>query len=127
MLRNNPAEQVLKTFVEAFSDYEVPIQMPFEKFIEMMKTRDIKPDFSVGSFDGNLLVGFVLTGYREINGQKICCDGGTGVIKAYHRNNFFSCSFQYVQSSLVCLGARNVWLGRYRFVVYFYGFHFRKK
>jgi ribosomal protein S18 acetylase RimI-like enzyme len=85
LLRNIPAEQVHKTFVDAFSDYEVPIQMPLDKFIEMMKTRDLNPDFSVGCFDGDLLVGFILTGYREINVQKICYDGGTGVIKAYQR------------------------------------------
>jgi ribosomal protein S18 acetylase RimI-like enzyme len=39
----------------------------------------------LGCFDGDLLVGFILTGYRKINGQKICYDGGTGVIKAYQR------------------------------------------
>jgi ribosomal protein S18 acetylase RimI-like enzyme len=59
--------------------------MPLEKLVEMMKTRDLNPDFSVGCFDGDLLVGFILTGYREINGQKICYDGGTGVIKTYQR------------------------------------------
>jgi len=50
-----------------------------------MKTRDLNPDFSLGCFDGELLVGFILTGYREIDGQKVCYDGGTGVIKAFQR------------------------------------------
>jgi len=59
--------------------------MPLEKLIEMMKTRDLNPDYSVGCFDGDLLVGFILTGYRETEGKKVCYDGGTGVIKAYQR------------------------------------------
>jgi ribosomal protein S18 acetylase RimI-like enzyme len=85
LLSNIPVEQVHQAFTEAFSDYEVPIHMPFEKFAEMLKTRDLNPEFSVGCFDGELLVGFILTGNRDINGQKVCYDGGTGVIKAYRR------------------------------------------
>ena len=85
LLSNISVEQVHQAFNDAFSDYEVPIQMPLEKFVEMIKTRDLNPDFSLGCFDGDLLVGFTLTGFREINGQKACYDGGTGVINAYQR------------------------------------------
>jgi ribosomal protein S18 acetylase RimI-like enzyme len=84
-LAGTTAQKIHEAFIDAFSEYEVPIDMPLEKLQEMMKTRDLNPDFSVGCFDGDLLVGFILTGYREINGQKVCYDGGTGVIKAYQR------------------------------------------
>ena len=80
-----PVEKIHEAFTDAFSEHEVKLDMPLEKLVEMMKTRDLNPDFSVGCFDGDLLVGFILTGYREINGQKLCYDGGTGVIKAYQR------------------------------------------
>lgn len=78
-------EKIHEAFIDAFSEYEVQLEMPLEKLKEMMKTRDLNPDFSAGCFDGDLLVGFILTGYREIYGQKVCYDGGTGVIKAYQR------------------------------------------
>ena len=84
-LTGTPVEMIHAAFVDAFSDYEVKLDMPLEKLVEMMKTRDLNPDFSVGCFDGDLLVGFILTGYREIDGRKLCYDGGTGVIKAYQR------------------------------------------
>jgi ribosomal protein S18 acetylase RimI-like enzyme len=84
-LSGTPVEKIHEAFTDAFSEYEVKLDMPLEKLVEMMKTRDLNPDFSVGCFDGDLLVGFILTGYREINGQKLCYDGGTGVIKAYQR------------------------------------------
>ncbi|MGE0019871.1 MAG: GNAT family N-acetyltransferase [Draconibacterium sp.] len=84
-LSGTPVEKIHEAFIDAFSEYEVPIDMPLNKLQEMMVTRDLNPDWSVGCFDGDLLVGFILTGYRKINGQKVCYDGGTGVIKAYQR------------------------------------------
>jgi len=84
-LSGTPVEKIHEAFTDAFSEYEVKLDMPLEKLIEMMLTRDLNPDYSVGCFDGDLLVGFILTGYREINGQKVCYDGGTGVIKTYQR------------------------------------------
>ena len=84
-LSGTPVEKIHEAFTDAFSEYEVKLDMPLEKLVEMMKTRDLNPDYSVGCFDGDLLVGFILTGYREINKQKVCYDGGTGVIKTYQR------------------------------------------
>lgn len=85
LLGNIPVEQVHQAFVEAFSDYEVPIQMPFEKFKEMMKTRNLNLDYSLGCFVGSRLVGFILCGFRESDNLKVCYDGGTGVIKEFRR------------------------------------------
>jgi ribosomal protein S18 acetylase RimI-like enzyme len=84
-LTNTPVEKIQEAFTDAFSEYEVKLDMPLEKLVEMMKTRDLNPEFSVGCFDGELLVGFILTGYRETDGLKTCYDGGTGVIKAYQQ------------------------------------------
>ncbi len=85
LLTGTPVEKIHEAFIDAFSEYEVKLDMPIEKLVEMMKTRDLNPDFSVGCFEGQKLVGFILTGYREISGQKVCYDGGTGVIKAFQR------------------------------------------
>jgi len=84
-LSDTPVEIIHGAFVDAFSEYEVQLDVPLEKLVEIIKTRDLNPAFSVGCFDGEKLVGFILTGYREINGHKVCYDGGTGVIKAYQR------------------------------------------
>ncbi len=84
-LKNNSVETIHQAFIDAFSDYEVQIQMPLDKFVEMMKTRDLNPEYSIGCFDGKKLVGFIVCGYREIDNKKVCYDGGTGVIKEYRR------------------------------------------
>lgn len=84
-LSGTSVETIHEAFIDAFSEYEVPIDMPVEKLQEMMVARDLNPDFSVGCFEGEKLVGFILTGYREAGGRKTCYDGGTGVVKAYQR------------------------------------------
>lgn len=84
-LTGTPVEMIHEAFIDAFSEYEVKLDMPLEKLLEMIKTRDLNPDWSVGCFDGEKLVGFILTGYRETTVGKTCYDGGTGVIKAYQR------------------------------------------
>jgi ribosomal protein S18 acetylase RimI-like enzyme len=84
-LRDTPVEVVHQAFVDAFSDYEVSIQMPLDKFMEMMRTRDLKLEYSLGWFEADRLVGFLLVGCREIDRRKCFYDGGTGIIKEYRR------------------------------------------
>lgn len=79
-------EMIHRAFIDAFSEYEVPIEMPMDKLMEMIKIRDLNMAFSTGCFDATQLVGFIICGYREKNGIRECYDGGTGVIKAYQRN-----------------------------------------
>ena len=80
-----PVEQLHQAFVDAFSDYEVPLSMPFDKFVEMMKNRDLNREYSLGYFAGNRLAGFVICGFRKIGDKTMCYDGGTGVIKEFRR------------------------------------------
>nr|WP_170120044.1 GNAT family N-acetyltransferase [Dysgonomonas alginatilytica] len=71
--------------MESFSDYEVAMDMPIDRFEEMIITRDIDFSCSVGCFSDGKLVGFILCGYRKIDGKKYCYDGGTGVIPSFRR------------------------------------------
>jgi ribosomal protein S18 acetylase RimI-like enzyme len=84
-LSETPIDQIHTAFVDAFSEYEVKIEMPIEKLTEMMKIRDLNLEYSIGCFEDDCLIGFILCGYREICGEKVCYDGGTGVIKAFQR------------------------------------------
>ena len=87
-------------FIDAFSEYEVKIDMPMEKLAEMMKARSYNPKFSVGCFMSGALIGFVLSGYREIGGQKRCYDIATGVIKEYQNKKIGSLLVQGLQDLL---------------------------
>lgn len=78
-------ESLYKVFLDAFSDYQVKIDLPIWKFILMLKRRGYVPDLSIGAFKGEMLVGFVLNGFRSWNGKPTVYDLGTGVIAEYRK------------------------------------------
>jgi len=74
-------------FIDAFSEYEVKIDLPVEKLQEMLLMRDYEPSLSLGCFEDSRLIGFVLTGCRQIDGKRCGYDTGTGVIKEYQNRH----------------------------------------
>ena len=72
-------------FSQAFSDYQVSVDMPLKSFELMLKRNGFMPEVSAGAFDDGVLVGLVLNGVREWDGEKTIYDLGTGVIPAYRR------------------------------------------
>lgn len=84
-LENISLKEIYDVFMESFSDYEVSIHMSINEFEEMLVTRDIDFSYSVGCFNDGKLVGFIICGYREIEGKKYCYDGGTGIIPDFRR------------------------------------------
>ena len=79
-LGKTPLEVVHEAFVRAFGDYEVRMDLPIDRFAEMLHTRDVTLDLSVGCFEEQDLVGFVLCGFRKLDGFDWCYDGGTGIV-----------------------------------------------
>lgn len=84
-LENTALETVHEAFVDAFSDYQVKMDLPFWKFQNMMKRRGFTPELSMGAFSEERLVGFVLNGYRIHGGKRTVYDMGTGVVKDFRR------------------------------------------
>lgn len=93
-------DTIQKAFIDAFSEYEVKIDMPIEKLNEMLLTRDYNPLLSIGCFEGNRLLGFILTGYRSIDDKKYCYDVATGVIKEYQNKHIGSILLKELISSI---------------------------
>ncbi len=84
-LEHTNIEMLHQTFVDAFSDYQVKIDLPFWKFQNMLKRRGYVPEISMGAFKDDILVGFVLNGLRSFNGMKTVYDLGTGVVGQYRK------------------------------------------
>ncbi len=82
-LKNTAIEEIYDTFIDAFSDYQVKIDMSFEKFQSMMIRRSVDFSSSMGVFDNGQLVGFILNGKRKISNKLIAYDSGTGVRRKY--------------------------------------------
>ncbi|MDY4067729.1 GNAT family N-acetyltransferase [Bullifex sp.] len=70
-----------KTFNEAFSDYNIPMNLSEEQIKIHLESNDYNPRLSIGAFDNDKMVGFVFVGQR---GNRLY-DGGTAVIKEYRR------------------------------------------
>ena len=70
-------------FNDAFSDYDVPMKMTGEQLANMQTRRGYVADASLGAFDGERIVGFVLTG---IEGDR-AYNSGTGVSPTHRRQH----------------------------------------
>ncbi|MDO5406830.1 MAG: hypothetical protein Q4F28_05815 [Eubacteriales bacterium] len=51
---------VYQAFRQAFSDYQVPVDMPYEAFETNLKRNGYMPSVSVGAFEHGELTGIVL-------------------------------------------------------------------
>lgn len=89
-LETTDVETLHKAFVEAFSDYQVKIDMPLEKFLLMKERRGYNPNISMGAFKDGQLVGFVFNGLRSWNGKSTVYDMGSGVVLNYRKQGITS-------------------------------------
>lgn len=80
-LHHTPFEIIHHAFVEAFSDYVVPMRPTAEALREMCTRRAWVPELSSGLFEGEQLVAFTL---NAIDGG-VAYDTGSGVIPSHRR------------------------------------------
>lgn len=90
ILDETSTETLHKTFLDAFSDYQVKMDLPLWKFKQMLQRRGYVPEMSIGAFKNEMLVGFVLNGFRNWNGKSTVYDLGTGVVGEYRRQGITS-------------------------------------
>lgn len=70
-------------FNRGFEGYLMPMNLPFDTFVGRFGNDGLSPALSVVAFDGADPIGFVLQGMREVDGQRISWNGGTGIIPEY--------------------------------------------
>jgi len=76
-------EELYGAFMEAFSDYAVPVTATFDDFRTMHRRRGVSYAASVGAYDGGRLAGFVFNGTGTWRGAPCAYDAGTGVLPAW--------------------------------------------
>lgn len=99
-------EVIHKAFVKAFSDYQLTIDMPLWKFTRMLERKGYVPEYSMGVFHCDNLIGFILNGLRERNGVPTVYDVGTGVIPGYRKQGLTTNMFHRLLSLIKSQGAR---------------------
>ena len=80
-LRAHDFDEIHRAFVEAFSDYVVPMKPAPEALREMFTRRGWVPEMSSGIFEKNRLVAFTINGLDGTSGY----DTGSGVIPTHRR------------------------------------------
>lgn len=93
-------DALYKTFLDAFSDYQVKIDLPFWKFRQMLQRRGYAPEISIGAFQEKDLIGFSLNGVRSWREKATVYDIATGVIPEYRRKGITSGIFLCVKALL---------------------------
>lgn len=76
-----------QTFLAAFSDYALPLDLSFADYQKMLKRRGIDQHVSVGAFSeaNQQLIGMMINGLREWRGKTTAYDLMTGVIPSYRK------------------------------------------
>lgn len=93
-LNNIGIRAIHKTFVQAFSDYQVDMSyMTEDVLLKRFIKNGYRPDLSAGIFDGDHLKGFTVVGSGSYNGERSAFDIMTGLVKDYrgmgHANRMF--------------------------------------
>ena len=70
-------------FNRGFEGYLVPMNLSFDAYIARLGNEGLSPELSVVAFDDEQPVGFVLQSIREVDGQMISWNGGTGIVPEY--------------------------------------------
>ena len=70
-------------FNRGFEGYLVPMNLTFDTFVSRFGNDGLSAALSIVAYDGTDPIGFVLQGIREVDGQKISWNGGTGINREY--------------------------------------------
>jgi ribosomal protein S18 acetylase RimI-like enzyme len=73
-------KDIVNAFNASFSDYFTPFKLSEEQLTSKMLADKTDLSLSVGVFENETLIGFILHGYDIINDEKVIYNGGTGVI-----------------------------------------------
>lgn len=83
-LNETDFSQMYRSFIEAFSQYAVNMEMSKDTFHNRMIGKlNLDYDLSPAAFDGDKLVGFIFHAVNMYEGKKTAYNGGTGVIPGY--------------------------------------------
>ena len=82
-LSETPVPQIVECLVEAFANYAVKMPSSPQFWANRWKWARIDYSLSIGVFDGDKLVGFIMTGIDQHNGLLTAFNTGTGVLPAY--------------------------------------------
>jgi ribosomal protein S18 acetylase RimI-like enzyme len=93
-------EALYRCFLEAFSDYQVDMQMSVEQFQQRMVHDRVELESSVGAFEDERMIGFYMNGRGVWDGEQTAYDAGTGVVPDRRRRGIAAELFDFMVPQL---------------------------
>lgn len=93
--------EVANAFNAAFIDYKIPMNLSSDAMATKMKAENIRLRDSIGTFDGEELVGFILTGRDLIHGKQVAYNAGTGVFPQQRGNGLAKKMYRFLIDHLL--------------------------
>jgi ribosomal protein S18 acetylase RimI-like enzyme len=89
-----------KCFLEAFSDYQVNMQMSEPEFAQRVNRDGVQLEISAGAFDHDRMIGFYMNAVGDWQGKLTAYDAGTGIVPDYRGRSIGKDLFAFVVSRL---------------------------
>jgi ribosomal protein S18 acetylase RimI-like enzyme len=87
-------------FLEAFSDYQVDMQMSEQEFAQRLNRDGVQLEISAGAFDDERMIGFYMNALGDWQGKLTAYDAGTGIVPDYRGRSIGKDLFAFVVSRL---------------------------
>ncbi len=83
-------------FCEAFSDYQISMELSKVDFLERMNRIGYSPRLSGGAYEEEKMVGFIITGFGNFEGEPTAYNGGTGVIPNFRKQKIAERLYEFL-------------------------------
>jgi ribosomal protein S18 acetylase RimI-like enzyme len=87
---------LLSVFNLSFSDYVVPFHLTLEQLKSKINAEKIDMNLSVGAFQSDQIVGFILQAEKVEDGKRMIYNAGTGVIPDYRGQGLVRKMYDYI-------------------------------
>jgi ribosomal protein S18 acetylase RimI-like enzyme len=87
---------LLSVFNLSFSDYVVPFHLTLEQLKSKINAEKIDMNLSVGAFQDDQIVGFILHAEKVEDGKRMIYNAGTGVIPDYRGQRLVRKMYDYI-------------------------------
>lgn len=88
---------LLKALNGAFADYIVPFQLNAEQLQFKMMSENIISEWSIGVFEAEKLIAFIMHGVRTMNEKTVVYNAGTGLLPNYRGHGLVGKMYDYIQ------------------------------
>ena len=100
LLSESDFDALYACFLEAFSDYQVDMEMSQEQFAQRLARDGVRLEISAAAYDDERMIGFYINGLGEWQEQLTAYDAGTGVVPSHRKRGIGKELFAFLMPRL---------------------------